>query len=82
MSVTCSLDTCAQASRRGANEDIVEKRARRVFHMIQLGPQEDRLTLNVLKDRTRRPPLPIDLCHTISHSSNQENISRWIKSCS
>ena len=99
MSVTSSFDAaCAQARRRrGANEDNVEKRARRAYHMIQLGEVSagrqalegaslatgDERTLNALKDPARRRPfLKGSLCHTRSHSSNQENVSRWIKSCS
>ena len=76
MSVTSSLDAArAQARRRrGASEDNVEKRARRAFHMIQLGEVSagrqalegaslatgDERTLNALKDPARRPPLPRD----------------------
>ena len=92
MSVTSSLDAArAQARRRrGAHEDNVEKRARRAYHMIQLGEVSagrqalegaslatgDERTLKALKDPARRPPLPRDPVKSIP-----PNTEKWLRKC-
>ena len=74
----------------------MEQRARRAFHMVQLGEVSagrqaldgaclaptDLKTLKALKDPTRRPPVLRDPFRTVLHSVNLKNGSHCHRSCS
>ena len=87
MSLISSVEAASGSSRRRRRfkGDNVEQRARRAFHMVQLGEVSadgaclapgDLKILNALKDPTRRPPVPRDpLPDSIAQCEPQERFS-------
>ena len=92
MSLISSVEAASASSRRRRRfkGDNVEQRARRAFHMVQLGEVSagrqvldgaclapgDLKTLNALKDPTRRPPVPRDpLPDSVAQCEPQERFS-------